>query len=55
MTEPGRVSYGVGGAIVAMSDPVAEFDETAVKAIPLLSLLGTRLPERDTVKATSDV
>ncbi|WP_055483650.1 aminodeoxychorismate synthase component I [Sphaerimonospora mesophila] len=55
VTEPGRVSYGVGGAIVAMSDPVAEFDETAVKAIPLLSLLGTRLPERDTVKATSDV
>lgn len=54
MAQPGRVSYGVGGAIVAMSDPVAEFEETAVKATPLLSLLGVRFPERDTAKATSD-
>jgi len=54
VAQPGRVSYGVGGAIVAMSDPVAEFEETAVKATPLLSLLGVRFPERDTAKATSD-
>ncbi len=45
VAETGRVSYGVGGAIVAMSDPVAEYDETVVKATPLLSLLGTRLSE----------
>ena len=55
VAEPGRVSYGVGGAIVALSDPDAEFDETAVKAVPLLSLLGARFPDRDPAKATSDV
>ncbi len=55
VTEPGRVSYGVGGAIVALSDPADEFAETAVKAIPLLSLLGARFPEPDPVKETSDV
>ncbi|MDT3399704.1 aminodeoxychorismate synthase component I, partial [Streptomyces sp. B1866] len=41
---PGRVSYGVGGAIVALSDPAAEFEETAVKATPLLRLLGAEFP-----------
>lgn len=54
VARPGRVSYGVGGAIVAMSDPAEEFEETAVKATPLLSLLGVPFPERDTAKATSD-
>ncbi|HJP72778.1 MAG TPA: aminodeoxychorismate synthase component I [Pseudonocardiaceae bacterium] len=54
VARPGRLSYGVGGAIVALSDPVEEFEETAVKATPLLSLLGLRFPERDTAKATSD-
>jgi para-aminobenzoate synthetase len=53
VARPGHVSYGVGGAIVAMSDPAAEFEETAVKATPLLSLLGARFPERHT--ATSGV
>ncbi|MBZ4319482.1 aminodeoxychorismate synthase component I, partial [Streptomyces huiliensis] len=43
---PGRVSYGVGGAIVALSDPAAEFEETAVKATPLLRLLGAEFPGR---------
>lgn len=38
------VRYGVGGAIVADSDPVAEYEETAVKAAPLLSLLDTAFP-----------
>lgn len=42
-----RVSYGVGGAVVALSDPAAEYEETAVKAAPLLALTGTRFPERD--------
>ena len=40
-------SYGVGGAITALSDPAAEFEETAVKAEPLLGLLGAQFPERD--------
>ncbi|MFI8455353.1 aminodeoxychorismate synthase component I [Kitasatospora sp. NPDC085464] len=42
----GRLRYGVGGAIIALSDPEAEFDETVVKARPLLALLGTAFPEQ---------
>ncbi|WP_329337061.1 aminodeoxychorismate synthase component I [Streptomyces sp. NBC_00663] len=38
---PGRLRYGVGGAIVALSDPAAEFEETVVKSAPLLALAGT--------------
>ncbi|WP_438312907.1 aminodeoxychorismate synthase component I [Streptomyces sp. HUAS TT3] len=41
-----RVSYGVGGAVVALSDPDAEYEETAVKAAPLLALTRTRFPDR---------
>ncbi|MEW2412401.1 aminodeoxychorismate synthase component I [Streptomyces sp. NPDC046866] len=41
-----RVAYGVGGAVVALSDPDAEYEETAVKAAPLLALTNTRFPER---------
>ncbi|XRQ04519.1 aminodeoxychorismate synthase component I [Actinomadura welshii] len=41
----GRVEFGVGGAITALSDPAAEFQETADKAAPLLRLLGTPFPE----------
>lgn len=44
---PGRVRYGVGGAIIALSDAAEEFEETAVKAAPLLALAGLELPERD--------
>lgn len=36
----GALRYGVGGAIVALSDPVEEYEETVVKATPLLRLLG---------------
>lgn len=43
----GGFSYGVGGAITALSDPSAEFEETAVKAEPLLRLLGAQFPGRD--------
>ncbi|MFF2412452.1 aminodeoxychorismate synthase component I [Streptomyces sp. NPDC058092] len=43
---PSRVKYGVGGAIVALSDPDEEFEETAVKATPLLRLLDTAFPGR---------
>ena len=46
VTRDGRAKYGVGGAIVALSDPVAEYEETAVKATPLLRLLGAEFPER---------
>ncbi|MEV0603015.1 aminodeoxychorismate synthase component I [Streptomyces sp. NPDC050315] len=35
-----RVTYGVGGAIVTLSDAAAEFEETVVKAAPLRSLTG---------------
>jgi len=45
----GRATYGVGGAIVALSDPVAEYEETAVKATPLLRLLGSEFPQRSGV------
>jgi para-aminobenzoate synthetase len=44
VVEPDRVSYGVGGAIIALSDPDAELAETAVKATPLLRLLDQEFP-----------
>ncbi|MEV7597124.1 aminodeoxychorismate synthase component I [Kitasatospora sp. NPDC089797] len=40
----GRLRYGVGGAIIALSDAEAEFEETVVKARPLLALLGVAFP-----------
>ncbi|WP_407549833.1 aminodeoxychorismate synthase component I [Streptomyces sp. Pv4-95] len=46
---PGRVRYGTGGAIVALSDPAAEFEETAVKSAPLLALSGGSFPDRHPV------
>jgi para-aminobenzoate synthetase len=42
-----RVRYGIGGAVIALSDPAAEFEETAVKAAPLLRLTGAAFPERE--------
>ncbi|WP_240137845.1 aminodeoxychorismate synthase component I [Streptomyces sp. MUM 178J] len=44
-----RVRYGVGGAVIALSDPEAEFEETAVKAAPLLAITGAVFPRRDAV------
>ncbi|MEU5696087.1 aminodeoxychorismate synthase component I [Actinosynnema sp. NPDC020468] len=41
-----KASFGVGGAVIALSDPAAEFEETAVKATVLLRLLGTAFPGR---------
>ncbi|GAA4513288.1 aminodeoxychorismate synthase component I [Brevibacterium yomogidense] len=38
----GRFSYGVGGAVVALSGAVEEYEETVVKAGPLLRLLEQR-------------
>ncbi|MEV8552342.1 aminodeoxychorismate synthase component I [Streptomyces glaucescens] len=42
-----RVTYGVGGAVVALSDPEDEYEETAVKSAPLLTLTGARFPDRE--------
>ena len=41
----GGRDYGVGGAIVSLSDPVEEYEETIVKARPLLRLTGSGFPE----------
>ncbi|MFF1700085.1 aminodeoxychorismate synthase component I [Streptomyces sp. NPDC058257] len=43
---PGRAAYGIGGAIVALSDPADEFEETAVKSAPLLGLTDAGFPGR---------
>ncbi|QUQ71114.1 aminodeoxychorismate synthase component I [Kutzneria sp. CA-103260] len=43
---PGQVDYGVGGAVVALSDPDDEYEETAVKATPLLGLFQAEFPDR---------
>ncbi len=40
-----RVSYGVGGAVIALSTPDDEVAETIVKAAPLLRLLNQEFPE----------
>jgi para-aminobenzoate synthetase len=45
VVEPDRVSYGVGGAVIALSEPDSEVAETAVKATPLLRLLDQEFPE----------
>ncbi|WP_149184539.1 aminodeoxychorismate synthase component I [Streptomyces sp. TRM49041] len=47
-----RVRYGVGGAVIALSDPEGEFEETAVKSAPLLALTGAVFPrgERERVR-----
>ncbi|MFE2725632.1 aminodeoxychorismate synthase component I [Kitasatospora sp. NPDC059327] len=46
LVTPGRIRYGVGGAVIALSDPADEFEETAVKAGPLLAALGAHFPGR---------
>lgn len=48
----GRVRLGVGGGIVADSDPGAECHETLVKAKPLLDAIGARFD--DTLQAEWD-
>jgi len=41
---PDGVSYGVGGAVIALSDPPGEYEETVTKSAPLLRLLGQEFP-----------
>jgi len=43
---PEEVEFGVGGAIIALSDPLAELEETAVKATSMLRLLNQSFPDR---------
>ncbi|MDQ4214420.1 aminodeoxychorismate synthase component I [Microbacterium capsulatum] len=45
VARPDGVDYGVGGAIVSLSDPEDEYTETVVKARPLLRLTGAEFPE----------
>ncbi|MFC7867698.1 aminodeoxychorismate synthase component I [Streptomyces murinus] len=45
VTTPGSVRYGVGGAVVALSDPVEEFTETMVKARAMATALTLSRPE----------
>jgi para-aminobenzoate synthetase len=35
----GRATFGVGGAIIALSDPAGEFDETVVKSRAVMTAL----------------
>ncbi|GAA2982219.1 aminodeoxychorismate synthase component I [Actinokineospora diospyrosa] len=46
VARPGAVSFGVGGAVIALSDPAEEFEETAVKAKTMVDLLGASFPGR---------
>ena len=39
VVDSGRVTFGVGGAIVALSDPDGEFDETVVKSRAMMTAL----------------
>ncbi|MEU0159798.1 aminodeoxychorismate synthase component I [Streptomyces sp. NPDC006261] len=48
---PGRVRYGVGGAVTALSDPEAEFEETVLKAKPLFAMVASALPHHESVSA----
>ncbi|MGF1430230.1 aminodeoxychorismate synthase component I [Kitasatospora sp. LaBMicrA B282] len=46
----GSIRYGVGGAVIALSDPELEYQETVVKAMPMLALTGAEFPEGDRLR-----
>ncbi len=52
VVNPDLVSCGVGGAITALSDPAAEYEETAVKATALLALTGQEFPGAATLQVS---
>lgn len=41
---PNRITFGVGGAITALSNPEEEFEETAIKARSLLQIFDSDFP-----------
>ena len=43
----GRVTFGVGGAIIALSDPDGEFDETVVKSRAMMTALAASGRQED--------
>jgi para-aminobenzoate synthetase len=40
----GEVTFGVGGAIIALSDPVEEYEETLVKLRAMVTAIATAEP-----------
>ncbi|MFC4949943.1 aminodeoxychorismate synthase component I [Pseudonocardia sp. GCM10023141] len=50
----GEVRFGVGGAIIALSDPDAEFEETRVKATAMTRLLDSEIYGDETIATTVD-
>ncbi|WP_406163006.1 aminodeoxychorismate synthase component I [Streptomyces sp. NBC_01005] len=44
-----HISFGTGGAITTLSDAHAEFEETRVKATPLLDLFGKEFPTGNSI------
>lgn len=44
MRQDGGFSFGVGGAVTVLSDPIAEYEETRDKARAFLDLFGTDFP-----------
>jgi para-aminobenzoate synthetase len=43
----GTASFGTGGAVVALSDPEAEYEETLVKSRAMIAALGANLGTQD--------
>jgi para-aminobenzoate synthetase len=53
VVEPERISFGIGGAVTALSDAQGEFEETAVKATSWLRLFDVEFPGRHAANAAS--
>ncbi len=46
-----EVGFGIGGAIVALSDPADELEETMVKAVAMRRTLSVNEPSEDGSRA----